>query len=141
MGSTRGLPDRSAERIREPRQTAPTARHASAYNISRRELFGTETERVLGRRSHFDFKAVKEILGLKLLLIAIFAACMAYGSIIVSLDGPPVPILSGTDAGDYLYSYTAVLAGDESLDPAATGGASCLGVGGILTECVPSGTF
>ncbi|MGD1094148.1 MAG: PEP-CTERM sorting domain-containing protein [Bryobacteraceae bacterium] len=78
---------------------------------------------------------------MKPFLITIFAACVAHASIIVSVDGPPAPILSGTDAGDYLYSYTAELAGDESLDPAATGGASCLGVGGILAECVPSGTF
>jgi len=78
---------------------------------------------------------------LKPLLAVIFAACVAHASIIVNVDGPPVPILSGTDAGDYLYSYTAMLAGDESLDPSATGGASCLGVGGILAQCVPSGTF
>lgn len=78
---------------------------------------------------------------MKFVLIASLAACLAHGSIIVSLDGPPAPIVSGPDAGDFLYTYTAVLSGDERLDPIATGGVSCPGMGGILMQCVPSGTF
>ncbi len=78
---------------------------------------------------------------MKLLLIATLAAGLARGSIIVSLEGPPAPILSGLDAGDFLYTYTANLSGDERLDPMATGGATCSGAGGVLTQCIPSGTF
>jgi len=78
---------------------------------------------------------------MKFVLIASLATCLAHGSIIVSLDGPPAPIVSGPDAGDFLFTYTAELSGDERLDPAATGGVTCPGVGGILIQCVPSGTF
>ena len=44
---------------------------------------------------------------MKLMLIASFVACLAHGSIIVSLDGSPSTILSGPDSGDFIYTYTA----------------------------------
>lgn len=78
---------------------------------------------------------------MKLMLIASFVACLAHGSIIVSLDGSPSTILSGPDSGDFIYTYTASLSGDERLDPAATSGLSCPGIGGSMVQCDPPGSF
>jgi hypothetical protein len=78
---------------------------------------------------------------MKFLVIASLAASLAHGSIILTIAGPPAPIVTGPDAGDNLYTYTAYLSGDESLDPIATEGVTCPGAGGILMQCTPSGTF
>jgi hypothetical protein len=83
----------------------------------------------------------KENPKVRLILAATFGACLAHGSIILSLDGPPSSIFSGPDTGDYIYTYTASLTGDERLDPDATSGVSCTGVSGTIIQCNPPGTF
>ncbi len=68
-------------------------------------------------------------------------ASLAPGSVLLSLDGAPSPILSGPNAGDFTVSYRADLSGDGRLDPAATAGLTCPGVGGTFLLCSPAGTF
>jgi hypothetical protein len=42
--------------------------------------------------------------------------------------------------GNFSFNYIARLSGDERLDPAATNGATCPGLGGRV-QCNPAGTF
>ncbi len=66
---------------------------------------------------------------------------LALGSVILGLDGIPAPILTGPDAGDFTVAYRADLSGDGRLDPLATAGTTCPGLGGTLILCDPAGTF
>lgn len=64
----------------------------------------------------------------------LFTVAVGNASIIPVLSGTP----SGPSGGPYTYNYTANLQQDESLDPAATDGVTCPGLGGLV-QCDPAG--
>ncbi|MGA2597295.1 MAG: hypothetical protein ABSH09_09945 [Bryobacteraceae bacterium] len=66
----------------------------------------------------------------------LFLAAIGNASIIPELSGAP----SGPSGGPYTYNYTANLQQDESLNPVATDGVTCPGLGGLV-QCNPPGTF
>ena len=71
----------------------------------------------------------------------IFLESPAQGSLILSLDATPSSIMSGADLGDFVVTYHADLSGDGRLDPVATLGSTCVGMGGTLIPCSPTGAF
>jgi hypothetical protein len=73
--------------------------------------------------------------------VCYFMTSLAPAGVILSLDGTPAPILSGPDSGGFTVFYRADLSGDGRLDPLATDGATCPGLGGTLILCDPAGTF
>jgi hypothetical protein len=71
-----------------------------------------------------------------LLAVALLTAVAARGDLTPVLASGPIDQLNGT----FAYNYEVDLSSIERLDPAATAGVTCPGVGGLV-QCNPTGTF
>jgi PEP-CTERM motif len=69
------------------------------------------------------------------LVVSVFVAASAKADGIASL------VSEVADGSNFDFNYQLVLSGSERVDPAATSGVTCPGVGGKLVQCNPAGTF
>ncbi len=83
--------------------------------------------------AHFK-SAMASRVGISILALAGLAVS-GNASIIPVLVSGPTP-----DGSNFAYSYSANLQQDERLDPNATNGVTCQGIGGLV-QCNPAGTF
>jgi hypothetical protein len=76
----------------------------------------------------------------KLTLVLVFSVLVAAGA---RADGVPALDLGSpiADGGNFDFNYSFSLSDTGRVDPTATGGITCPGLGGKLIQCNPGGTF
>jgi hypothetical protein len=78
--------------------------------------------------------SVKRLAFVLMFFLLVAASASADG--VPSLVSGPVP-----DGSNFDFNYMLSFSGNERLDPTATSGVTCPGLGGKLVQCTPAGSF